>query len=240
MNLLYAPIELELALLGWALLAPAVWLALRAVRGGFLREGAQQHAWLAGLFCVALLWTLQVRLGNGPGFGLLGVALYVLLFGAARGMLGLMLALVLHHLLVGGSWLALGASGLLFAVLPALLTTALQRAVARWLPKNLFIFIIGNGMFVTLAATALTSVLLLLLSLGLAAPAAVNAAADATATAAVAPIAHLADYIGYSLLLAWGEALVSGMIFSALVIFTPRLVLTYRQDLYLPRHGAQR
>ena len=61
-----------------------------------------------------------------------------------------------------------GYFGLLFAVLPALLTTALQRAVARWLPKNLFIFIIGNGMFVTLAATALTSVLLLLLSLGLA------------------------------------------------------------------------
>lgn len=236
MNLLYAPINLELALLGWALLAPALWLALRAVRGGFLREGAQQHAWLAGLVCVALLWTLQVRLGNGPGFGLLGVALYVLLFGAARGMLGLLLALVLHHLLAGGSWLALGASGLLFAVLPALVTAALQRAVARWLPKNLFIFIIGNGMFVTLAATALTSVLLLLLSLGLAASTAVHAAADA----AVAPTAHLADYIGYSLLLAWGEALVSGMIFSALVIFTPRVVLTYRQDLYLPRHGAQR
>jgi uncharacterized membrane protein len=232
MNLLYVPVELELALLGWALLAPAVGLALRAVHGGFLRDGAQQHAWLAGLFCVALLWTLQVRLGNGPGFGLLGVALYVLVFGAARGMLGLLLALVLHHLLVGGSWLALGASGLLFAVLPALLTAALQRAVARWLPQNLFIFIIGNGMFVTLAATALTSVLLLLLSLGLAAPAPVDAA--------VAPAAQLADYIGYSLLLAWGEALVSGMVFSALVVFTPRIVLTYRQDLYLPRHDALR
>ena len=236
MNLLYRPVQLELALLGWALLAPALWLALRTVRGGFLREGAQQHAWFAGLVCVALLWTLQVRLGNGPGFGLLGVALYVLLFGAARGMLGLLLALVLHHLLVGGSWLALGASGLLFAVLPALLTAALQRAVARWLPKNLFIFIIGNGMFVTLAATALTSVLLLLLSIGLSAPGAGDAAADA----AVAPTAHLADYIGYSLLLAWGEALVSGMLFSALVIFTPRIVLTYRQDLYLPKRGAQR
>lgn len=235
MNLLYVPVEIEFALLGWALLAPAVWLALRSVHSGFLREGAQQHAWLAGLMCVALLWTLQVRLGNGPGFGLLGVALYVLLFGAARGMLGLLLALVLHHLLVGGSWLALGASGLLFAVLPALLTAALQRAVARWLPKNLFIFIIGNGMFVTLAATALTSVLLLLLSLAQAAPALADDAAGA-----VAPMAHLADYIGYSLLLAWGEALVSGMIFSALVIFTPRIVLTYRQDLYLPRHGVQR
>ena len=74
---------------------------------------------------------------------------------------------------------------------------------------------------------------------GLAAPAAVNAAADATATAAAAPTAHLADYIGYSLLLAWGEALLSGMVFSALVIFTPRLVLTYREDTYLPLRGRR-
>jgi uncharacterized membrane protein len=232
MNLLYAPVGLDLALLGWALLVPALWLALRTLRGGFLPDGAQQHAWLAGLVCVALVWTLQVRLGNGPGLGLLGVALYVLLFGAARGMLGLLLALVLHHLLAGGSWLALGASGLLFAVLPALLTSALQRAVARWLPNNLLIFIIGNGLFVTLAATALTSLTLLLLSVGLAEP--------SPMAASVAPAVQLTDYIGYSLLLAWGEALVSGMIFSALVVFTPRIVLTYRQDLYLPRRGTRR
>ena len=32
--------------------------------------------------------------------------------------------------------------------------------------------------------------------------------------------------------------LMSGMLFSALVVFTPQLVLTYRQDLYLPRRRA--
>ena len=46
------------------------------------------------------------------------------------------------------------------------------------------------------------------------------------------------DHVAYSLLLAWGEALMSGMLFSALVVFTPQLVLTYRQDLYLPRRRA--
>ncbi len=54
-----------------------------------------------------------------------------------------------------------------------------------------------------------------------------NATAAATAT-------HYSDYVGYSLLLAWGEALLSGMIFSALVIFLPQVVLTYREDSYLP------
>jgi len=219
-NLLDAHLSPALATLGWLLLAPFALLSLRAARHEFLREPAQQHAWLAGVVCVALLWTLQVRLGNGAGFGLLGAALYVLVFGAARGILGLLAALALHHLLTDGPWLGLGFSGLLYAVLPALLTAGLQAALARWLPKNLFVFIIGNGLFVTLAATALTSVALLLLSLALRdAP----AAADA-----------LGDYVGYSLLLAWGEALASGMIFSALVIFMPRIVLTYREDAYLP------
>jgi uncharacterized membrane protein len=220
MTLLNAPLPPELAWVGWLLLAPFVLLALRAVRHGFLPDGGQQHAWLAGLVCIAFLWTLQVKLGNGPGFGMLGAALYVLLFGAARGILGLLLALVLHHGLTGGPWFALGASGLLYAVLPALLTAGLQKALARWLPKNLFIFIIGNGLFVTLATTAITSVALLLCSLALeAAPAAVE---------------QWDEYVGYALLLAWGEALVSGMIFSALVIFTPDIVRTYRQDTYLP------
>jgi uncharacterized membrane protein len=222
MTLLNAPLAPELAWLGWLLLAPFVLLALRAVRPRFLPESGQQHAWLAGLVCIAFLWTLQVEFDNGVGIGMLGAGLYVLLFGTARGILGLLLALVLHHGLTDGPWFALGATGLLYAVLPALLTSGLQRGLARWLPKNLFIFIIGNGLFVTLAATAITSTAVLLCSLAIA------------ATPSAEP---LADYIGYALLLAWGEALVSGMIFSALVIFTPGIVRTYRQDTYLPpRH----
>jgi uncharacterized membrane protein len=219
MNLLNAPISLDLALLGWLLFVPAVLLALRDVRGGFLAQGAQQHAWLAGMVCVALLWTLQVRMGDGPTFGMLGVALYVLLFGRARAVLGLLGALLLHTWLADGAWMSVGLNGLLFAVLPALIASTLQRALERWLPKNVFVFIIGNGMFVTLAATAITSMVLLALSMN------VTAAAATT---------HYGDYVGYSLLLAWGEALLSGMIFSALVIFLPQVVLTYREDSYLP------
>jgi uncharacterized membrane protein len=220
MKLLHAPLSPELDLLGWALLVPVLLLSLRAVRGGFLQHGAQQHAWLGGIACIALLWTLQTGPGNGPAFGMLGAALYVLLFGAARGILGLLLALALHHVLTGGAWLGFGSNGLLLAVLPALVAAPLQHALARWLPKNLFVFIIGNGMFVTLAATVVTSLAMLLSSLAL------HAAPDSAG--------NLGEYVGYSLLLAWGEALVSGMIFAALVIFAPRLVLTYREDAYLP------
>jgi len=99
---------------------------------------------------------------------------------------------------------------------PAALAGLLQRQIEQRLPKNLFVFVIGNGLFVTLAVTAATTVLLL--------------AADVL----TGTLAADADRLAYALLLAWGEALASGMLFSALVIFGPQLVLTYRQDLYLP------
>jgi uncharacterized membrane protein len=222
MNLLHVSVPFSLALLGWALFVPAVLLSVRAVqRHGFLPEGAQQNAWLAGLVCVAFLWTLQVKTGDGIAFGMLGTALYVLLFGRERAVLGLTAALALHTFLADGSWLNLGLNGVLFGVVPALVASALQRALERWLPKNVFVFIIGNGMFVTLAATAVTSLALLGLSMSVA--------------AAPSAALHLSEYVGISLMMAWGEAVVSGMIFSSLVIFRPVVVLTYREDKYLPR-----
>jgi uncharacterized membrane protein len=198
---------------------PLVLLAGRSLHH-VLREaplrGGQQHLWLAGIVLIAWLWTMQTRLAAGVGFGLLGVACYALIFGRHRARLGLLAALALHALLGGGSWLNFGVNGLALAVLPTLLVATLQRQIEQRLPKNVFVFIIGNGLFVTLAVTAATSVLLVLGGWSL------------------RPAGTPLDQLAYALLLAWGEALATGMLFSALVIFVPHLVLTYRQDLYLP------
>jgi uncharacterized membrane protein len=177
-----------------------------------------EHAWLAAIVATSFLWVLHVRSPVGLDFGLLGGALFTLVFGRARAILGLLAALALHTLMAGGSWVNLGITGTLLAVVPACSTGLLQRSIERWLPRNIFVFIIGNGLFVTLVATALASALLLAASL---------------AGAHAAP-RQLNEHLAYSLLLAWGEALVSGMIFSALVVFLPQAVLTYRQDSYLP------
>ncbi|GAB4473061.1 MAG: hypothetical protein OHK0044_17070 [Burkholderiaceae bacterium] len=222
MALLTTPVESGLAWLAAVLFAPIALWALVDVRGRFLPDGAAQHAWLAAIVCVALLWSLPVGSTQGVRFGLLGVALFALLFGRARAILGLVAALALHAAFTGGAWRNFGLNGLLFAAFPAWMATALQRRIEALLPKNLFVFIIGNGLFVVLATTAATSVAQLLV-----------AAAVAPSSAA----AQLGDAIGYALLLAWGEALASGMIFSALVIFRPNVVLTYRRDLYLPPRG---
>jgi uncharacterized membrane protein len=211
------PAPVELAVVGWVLVVLATAAALPSLRRGFLRTASQQHAWLAGIVALALLWTLQSKSPSGLDVGLYGSALFALVFGRERAVLGLLAAVALQTVLADGSWLNFGVNGALLAVVPAWLAATLQRLLER-LPPNLFIFIIGNGMFVTLLVTAVVSV---------------SFVAVAILTTGAAP-PSTAELLAYSLLLAWGEALLSGMIFSALVVFVPGIVLTYRQDTYLP------
>lgn len=218
MNLLQDAAPLALVLIGWAVVVPWLALSLLAVRRRFLPSAAAEHAWLAAVVGTAFVWTLHVRSPVGLDFGLLGGALFALVFGRDRAILGLLAALALHTAMTDGSWLNFGINGTLLAVVPALAASRLQRLIERWLPKNIFVFIFGNGLFVTLLVTALASALLL----------------AAAAAGSVADRSQWTEHLAYSLLLAWGEALVSGMIFSALVVFLPQAVLTYRQDTYLP------
>jgi uncharacterized membrane protein len=220
MHILHADLPFALALLGWAVtlaaLAQALW-HLRRQGLPFLPDGAAQHGWLAAVVSVTMLWSLHVRSPLGLDFGLLGSALFALVYGRARATLGLLGAAALATALHGGTWLNLGVVGVALAVVPAWLATALQGQIERRLPRNLFVFIIGNGLFVTLVTTAVCSALLLSMA--------------AVELPAMVPVG---DHYAYALLLAWGEALLTGMLFSALVVFAPRAVLTYRQELYLP------
>jgi uncharacterized membrane protein len=218
MNLLHESAPWVLVVIGWVVVLPWLALSLLGVRRRFLPSPLAEHAWLAAVVATAFVWALHVRSPVGLDFGLLGGALFTLVFGRDRAVLGLLAALALHTAMTAGSWLNFGINGTLLAVVPACAASLLQRLIARWLPKNIFVFIFGNGLFVTLVVTALASALLL---------------AAATAGSAAAP-AQVNEHLAYSLLLAWGEALVSGMIFSALVVFLPQAVLTYHQDTYLP------
>lgn len=211
------PLPFALAAVGWALFVLALAAAAQVVRRGFMRSDAAEHAWLGGAVFVALLWMLQVRVAGTPAFGMLGCALYALVFGYSRALLGLTLAVLLHAVMTGGSWVNLGLEGLLLAVVPSAAATVLREQIERRLPRNPFVFMIGNGMFSTLAATALTRLALIAATWPVGPP---------------HPAVALGAYLGATMLMAWSEAIVSGMLLSALVVFRPELVLTYREELY--------
>lgn len=220
MNLLHELVPLPVALLGWIALLPSLFLAWRQVRPASPGAELAQHVWLGGAVCVALLWLLTIKVGNGPAFGMLGVGLYALLFGRARALLGLTFAVILHTACTHGAWVNIGLNGVLFALVPSIVASFCQRWIESRLPHHLFVFIFGNGMFSSFICTAVTAMLLFL----------VSSAVESSWTRM-----DLAQYLGPILLLAWSEAIVSGMLFSALVIFAPQVVLTYTQDRYLPR-----
>jgi uncharacterized membrane protein len=198
--------------LAWAIYLLASWRVLRGTKP-WPAGGAQQHLWLAGIAMLALLWWLAVRRGLQLPVGLAGSALFALIFGRAAAWAGLSIAAALFVFMAGARLASFGLIALLLAVAPTVLALALQGLIARRLPTNPFVFIVGNGMFVTFLVAAPIAVLLVALS----------TLADADAAN------NLADRMSYALLLAWGEALAAGMLFSALVVFCPSWVTTWRE-----------
>ena len=154
-------IPLDLAIPGWLVLAALVLAAARELRASpdpFLPAGANQHLWLGAIVMLAFVWSLRVRALPGLEVGLWFGPLVTLLFGRTRAFLALLSALVVDTGLGPEPWLSFGFNALLLAALPVALTAGGQALLARWLPRNVFVFMIGNGLFVVFAATALTAV----------------------------------------------------------------------------------
>jgi uncharacterized membrane protein len=99
---------------------------------------------------------------------------------------------------------------------PATLALGGGALVRRWLPKHLFVYILGRGFFVTFGASALSATL---------------------ALALLPPIdeAALHDLLVVRPIAAFSEATLTGMLTAILVAFRPAWLSTYSDRLYLPR-----
>src|SRR5512139_1441714 len=96
MNLLHDNAPLALVILGWIVVVPWAVQSAVAARRQFLPSPLAEHAWLGAIVATAFLWELHVRSPVGLDFGLLGGALFALVFGRARAILGLLAAFAPH------------------------------------------------------------------------------------------------------------------------------------------------
>lgn len=206
-------------LLSSSWLIPAYLLYLSLLIGALLtapwerlKEPEQQH--LIAAACVALIIFWSMRAGITPGLGLhfLGITVMTLVFGWQLALLASGVALLAITLQDLGGWGSFGINGLILGALPAFVSVVIYRSVARLLPCHLFIYIFLNA-FVGAALAAMASTLLLVGSL---------------IVDRVYSYTHVSyEYLPYLPLMLFPEAILSGMMITALVATKPQWVATF-------------
>ncbi|HEX7646492.1 MAG TPA: energy-coupling factor ABC transporter permease [Noviherbaspirillum sp.] len=173
-------------------------------------------AWCIFVIFLPLMWRFDVPVVRGAALHLLGMPLFVLMFGRQLAIVGLAISVIAFTDIRHGLWANIGMNMLLLSILPAWCGDMVMRATRRFLPNHLFVYLLGNGFFGAMVMLAVTG----LISLG----------ADAM-WAMDAPLQ--ADTVAYMLLLAWGEAFLTGFLLTMFTVYRPQWVLTFDDDVYL-------
>jgi len=200
--------------LNLALACAALLLALALRPWRALDAAGPPWPWLAWWAALPLLWGADRYAAMPIVQPLSGAALLVLLAGWPLAMPALALT-ALITMMMGGLDAAEALQRFVWlGVAPATLAVIGGAAVRRWLPQQLFIYILGRGFFVTMLAAAGAGAV----SLGLTG----------------APVgSDPADLLMARWLSASGEAFLTGMLVAIFVAFRPHWLATYSDRLYL-------
>lgn len=218
MNLLDEMFTPHALLLGSILFAGVLLVALRFSSWTWLAIGGRQHAFAGAIVTCMLLWSISAKLGGGPSFHLLGVTTLTLMFGPALAVVAATLALTGVTLAGAAGWGAFGMNALIMGAVPIATSYALYRLVDARLPNHFFVYVLLSAFVnggIAMMASRMSTLALLWLSAGSAGTVAVS------------------DYVLSSVLLAWGEALTTGMLMTLFVIYRPDWVKLFDDGRYL-------
>jgi uncharacterized membrane protein len=204
--------------LGWLVFTTCFALTARRAPWRRLADPALLHAWLGTIVCLMLLWQITAGIQPGLNFHFLGATLFTLMAGPRLALVGLTLVLAAVTAWSGGGWQSFGVNGLTMAAIPVGLSYALYRLIEARLPNNFFVYVFLTafaGSAVAVAAVGLATTSLL-------------------AGAGAYPSGQLFElYLPYYLLLAWSEALFTGMTITLFVVYKPEWVATFDDGRYL-------
>jgi uncharacterized membrane protein len=185
-----------------------------------LASSAMQHVWLASCVGVLLLWNIKAGVRRGLNFHLLGATLLTLMFGPRLAIIALSVVLLGTTLTGSGGWFSLGINALLMIVLPIMFTYLLYSLAHHRLPHHLFIYIFVNAFATAGLATCLVGLAATLL----------------LAISGAYGIEFLGrNYLPYFILLAWSEAMLTGMAVTMMTAFRPAWLATFSDQRYLYR-----
>jgi uncharacterized membrane protein len=203
-------------------------LGAAALAGAFkpwqtLRRRELRHPWLATLVLLPWLWSTSAHLPGALPVQLSMAALTVLMLGWPLACWSWLLAATAAAWLArpavaadAPAWAQL-AGELAFwnGVLPGTLALALGLATRRWLPAHPMVYILARGFGATLLAMAATGALWV-------------------ATQPLPAGAEAGSLMLGRWLIAWGDAVATGMLTAIFVAYRPEWLLTWSDRRYLP------
>jgi uncharacterized membrane protein len=200
----------------WSLALVGLLLVLEAARRARWDAPVREHLlWAIATASIALAHRMSFTLPSGLELHYSGAAFLSILLGYPRALVSMAAVLALSG--DPGTW---GLRLLLAGALPIWVMWAIVTASRRWLPGNLFVFLLGCGVFGIFAAHA------------------VQIAGSALALLALSdpvPRDLLDDFLPYALLLAAGETWLEGMLTTLLVVYVPGSVRLFDEAHYLRR-----
>lgn len=219
MNLVSAHIPPHWLWLLWPIAGLLFYGVWRRARWHMLADRDNLNVFAGACIAVLALWLIKAGIRPGLNFHLLGATALTLMFGPWFALFGL--ALVLAAVTVyNGDLAAYPVNLLIMAALPCAASWGLYRLVDRKLPNHPFIYIFLNGFFGAALAVALVG----LASTGF-----------ATLAKAYSLDYLLGNYLPYYMLMAWSEALATGMTVTLLIVYRPEWVSSFDDQRYL--HG---
>jgi uncharacterized membrane protein len=210
------------ALLWWiaGLYAVVLLIALRMAPWGRLARAGQLNVFLGAIVALIVLWHIRAHLQPGISFHLLGVTAITLMFGWSMAIIMSSLALLAVCLNLSYGWQGYVVSFLTVSLVPITLSHISLILVRSWLPKQFFVYVLGNGFFTAWLVGYVSGYLamqLLVLS---------GAYTMAELQVTVMPFFPLMFF---------PEALVNGWVITLMVVFCPTWVYSFSDEQYI--HG---
>ncbi len=206
---------------GQGLFALVLFWAVRTAPWSRLKDASQLNVWLGACVVLMALWSVKTGIKPGLNFHLLGATAMTLMFGPQLAMLGLAIVLTAVTLAGMSGWQGYGWNALIMGVLPVTVSYAIYWLTDRKLPNHLFVYIFISAFFsggLAMAVTGLGGTLLLHLS----------------GTYLPAYLYH--DYLPYFILMAWSEAITTGMAITLMTVYSPLWLSTFDDARYLKRN----
>jgi uncharacterized membrane protein len=192
--------------------------ALRMAPWRRLLHNEHLHLFLGGCVALIVLWHVRGAALDELSFHFLGVTTFTLVFGWAFAIIGTSIAMIGVTLNGSAEWQIFAINELVVGVIPATISQISLILARTYLPKNFFVYVLGNG-FITS---------------GLAATVGGYTAAWVLISSDTLTYAKLSETIlPFFPLIFFPEAFINGWAMTVLVCYRPNWVRSFSDDLYI-------